>query len=217
VVWDDATSEIVGSYRLGICKDIIANKGIEKIYNTEQFVFNDSFLPILNQGVEVGRSFVQMKYWGSYALDYLWQGIGSFLSKYPEYKYLFGAVSISDDYPQDAKNMLIYYHKKWFSDYRNLVTAKNPYTVNQNAMDAISHIFQSDEVSVDFRSLKNSIRQFGMSIPTLIRRYVDLTNYGGTKFIDYGVDESFGNSIDCFIVVDLNMIRDDFKQRYYNH
>lgn len=216
VVWDDDNLEIVGSYRLGICKEIIEKHGMDKIYNTEQFIFNDSFKPILEKGVEVGRSFVQMKYWGTYALDYLWQGIGSFLSKYPEYKYLFGAVSISDSYPKDAKNMLIYYHKKWFSDDRNLVTAKNPYHFNQNSIDSVSHLFESKEVKQDFRNLKNAMRQFGMSIPTLIRRYVDLTEFGGTKFIDYGVDEGFGNSIDCFIVVDLNMIQEDFKKRYYN-
>lgn len=216
VVWDDENLEIVGSYRLGFCGEIIKNQGMNSIYNTEQFIFNDSFKPILEKGVEVGRSFVQMKYWGTYALDYLWQGIGSFLSKYPEYEYLFGAVSISDTYPKDAKNMLIYYHKKWFSDDRNLVSAKNPYYFNQKSIDSVAHLFSSDDVKEDFKNLKNSMRQFGMSIPTLIRRYVDLTEHGGTKFIDYGVDEGFGNSIDCFIVVDLKMIKEDFKKRYYN-
>lgn len=215
IVWDDNNLEVVGSYRLGLCDEILKHKGKEKIYNSEQFILNDEFDTILSKSVEMGRSFVQMRYWGSSALDYLWQGIGAFLSKYKQYKYLFGAVSISDTYPTDAKNMLIYYHKKWFSDKRNLVTAKNPYFLDDKSIDKIKPIFDGNEPKDDFMNLKRAIRQYGMSVPTLLRRYVDLTDFGGTKFIDFGVDESFANSIDCFIIVELSMLREDFKKRYY--
>lgn len=215
IVWDDKELEIVGSYRLGLCDEIIDQKGKDHIYNSLQFNLEEEFDTILTKSVEVGRSFVQMRYWGSSALDYLWQGIGAFLSNYQKYEYLFGAVSISDSYPADAKNMLVYFHKKWYSDDRLLASAKNPYILDEKAIEAIKPIFDSDNPKDDFMKLKRAIRQFGMSIPTLLRRYVDLTNFGGTKFIDYGIDESFANSIDCFVIVDLKMIREDFKQRYY--
>lgn len=215
IVWDDKDLEIVGSYRLGLCDEIIAQKGKDAIYNSIQFDLKEEFDELLTKSVEVGRSFVQMRYWGSSALDYLWQGIGAFLSKYPKYEYLFGAVSISDSYPTDAKNMLIYYHKKWYSDERNLAKAKNPYNLDEKAIESVKPIFDGAEPKDDFMKLKRAIRQFGMSIPTLLRRYVDLTNFGGTKFIDFGVDEAFANSIDCFVIVDLKMLREDFKERYY--
>lgn len=215
VVWDEQDLEIVGSYRLGICKEILKNGDKSLIYNSEQFDFHSEFNDILNKGIEMGRSFVQMRYWGSSALDYLWQGIGAYLSKYEGFEYLFGAVSISDSYPSDAKNMLVYYHKKWFSDERKMVSSKNPFIMEEKALENIKPIFDGDNHKEDFLKLKMSIRQFSMSVPTLLRRYVDLTDFGGTKFLDFGVDESFANSIDCFVVVDLKMLRADFKERYY--
>ncbi|MDC1068160.1 lysophospholipid acyltransferase family protein [Candidatus Kapabacteria bacterium] len=217
IVWDDKKLEIVGSYRLGVCEEIIKEKSINSIYNALQFEFNEDYIDILNSSVELGRSFVQMRYWGSSALDYLWQGIGAFLSKFPKYKYLFGAVSISDSYPSAAKNMLVYYHQKWFNDTRKIAKAKNPYIIEKKDLEQIIPIFDSDEFKDDFIKLKRAIRQFGMSVPTLLRRYVDLTDFGGTKFVDFGVDESFANSIDCFVVVELDKLRADFKERYYTN
>ena len=215
VLWDDENLEIVGSYRLGVCSEIIEKHGIEKIYNTEQFVFNKEFNTYLANAVELGRSFVQMKYWGSHALDYLWQGIGAFLSKYPEHKYLFGAVSISDNYPPEAKAMLVNYHRKWFMSDENLAKAKNPYSHSEKMDNDVNPILDGETPKDDFMNLKRALRNFGMTIPVLVRRYVDITEFGGTKFIDFGVDESFANSIDCFIVVNLNMLKEDFRNRYY--
>ncbi|MFQ3236439.1 MAG: putative hemolysin [Paraglaciecola sp.] len=49
-------------------------------------------VPYFKQGLELGRSFVQPKYWGKRSLDYLWFGIGAFLQRYPNYHSLFGPV-----------------------------------------------------------------------------------------------------------------------------
>ena len=215
VLWDEKDHEIVGSYRLGICKEIIANKGIKGIYNSELFDFNDNFNPVLDETVELGRSFVQMKYWGSNALDYLWQGIGAFLSNYPEYRYLFGAVSISDNYPEAAKALLILYHEKWFMNKENYAKSQNPFRVSESLRRELSPMFDADEPKKDFMTLKKALREFGLSVPVLLRRYVELTELGGSTFIDFGVDESFGNSVDCLILVDLKLIKEDFKKRYY--
>ncbi len=71
-------------------------------------------MPILAQGIELGRSFIQPKYWGKRGLDYLWLGIGAYLAKYPHYRYLFGPVSISGSMPIAARDLLITFYRLYF-------------------------------------------------------------------------------------------------------
>ncbi len=49
---------------------------------------NDSLDEELEFAIELGQSFVQPKYLGLCTLDYLWQGIGVYLSHNPHIKYI---------------------------------------------------------------------------------------------------------------------------------
>ena len=215
VLWDDDELEIAGAYRLGMCKEIINDLGVKGLYNASQFKFSDDFRPILNKSIEMGRSFIQQKYWRSYALDYIWQGIGSFLQKNPEIRYLWGAVSISDNYPDSAKNMIIYYYNKWYGGDANLANAIYPYRISKKDNQELEKLFNSDNPTGDFRILKNNLRVQGFTIPVLYRRYSELTEYGGSKFYDFAVDKKFSDSIDGLILVDMDMVKADKKERYY--
>lgn len=215
VLWDDEEMEIIGSYRLGEISNIIENHGVNKIYNSELFDFSDDFIEKLKSSIELGRSFVQSKYWGSYALDYLWQGIGAYLSNYPNVQYLWGAVSISDSFPLEAKSLIVHYHQKWFGDDNNLAMAKNPFKINVKNIEYSKEILNAQTPNEDFLNLKKELRKYELSCPILLRKYVDLCEYGGAKFLDFGIDEGFANSIDCLILVDLSMIKEDFRKRYY--
>lgn len=214
VLWDESDLEIVGSYRLGICKEILESQGMGFIYNAQQFKFDDKIQPYLNEGLELGRSFIQQKYWGSNALDYLWQGIGAYLNKYKYIRYLFGAVSISANYPEEAKNLIVSYYKKWYSNNESLCVAKNQFNISASNMIFCNKILVGEDYNQDMKILKNVLKNYGMTVPVLLRKYTDICEYGSISFLDYGIDESFNNSIDCFIFVDLHYLKDEFKSRY---
>ncbi len=216
VLWDEEELEIVGSYRLGICKEILKTHGITGIYNNLQFEFPDKFIPFLGQSIEMGRSFIQQKYWNSNALDYLWQGIGAYLSIYDSTRYLYGSVSISGTYNEDAKAMIVYYYNKWFAAKEQLVKPRYPYKIPNSKKLEFSILFEGESAQDDFKILKNSLRNFEVTIPVLLRRYVDLCDKGGVQFLGFGVDKDFANSIDCMILVDLNYLKESFKTRYYS-
>ena len=127
VLWDEEDLEIVGAYRIAECKSVIKKYGREALYTTTLFDFNKDFDEYLNDSIELGRSFVQPKYWGSRALDYLWYGIGAYLKNNPEIKYLYGPVSLSASYSKVAKDMILYFYDENFKDKDNLVNAKIPY------------------------------------------------------------------------------------------
>src|SRR4029079_16678825 len=56
---------------------------------------------------ELGRSFVRAEYQRSYgALLLLWKGIGRLLASAPEYRVLFGPVSISSRYQDMSQRLL---------------------------------------------------------------------------------------------------------------
>lgn len=216
VLWDDDALEIVGSYRLGITGDIIKNYGIAGLYNSKQFELKESFMPILEDAIELGRSFIQQKYWRSNALDYIWQGIGAFLAEHPEIKYLWGGVSISDSYSELAKGLIVAYYKKWYLTDNDYATAINQYIIPKNVDSEINQILIGTTYTQDFAYLKESLKNLGFSIPVLYRRYTELTEYGGSNFIDFTIHPNFNNAIDGLIYVDLSKLKVDIRERYYS-
>ncbi|ROL62301.1 GNAT family N-acetyltransferase [Bacteroidetes/Chlorobi group bacterium ChocPot_Mid] len=215
ILWDDKNLEIVGAYRLGLGCDILEQHGFNGFYTYQQFLFSSNFINIVEQGMELGRSFIQRKYWKSFALDYLWQGIGAFLKEYPDIKYLFGTVSISDSYSDYAKNLIVYYYKKWYSFGSNLCISKYKYLMSNKINEELSLLFTGTDPESDFRILKDLLKNIGFSVPVLYRRYTELCEYGGVEFLDFGVDKSFSNSVDGFILVNLSMIKNEKRERYY--
>ncbi|WP_373036640.1 lysophospholipid acyltransferase family protein [Sulfurimonas sp.] len=216
VLWDDEDLEIVGAYRIAECRDIIKNLGKDAIYTTTLFNFNDDFDKYLDSAIELGRSFVQPKYWGSRALDYLWYGIGAYIRNNPDIKYLFGPVSLSGAYPKIAKDTILYFYDKNFRDDENLVTPKIPYNFKTDA-DLIRNLrneFSDVEYKENFRNLKKALGVMGTSVPTLYKQYSDLCDEGGIRFCAYNIDPSFSNCVDSLIVVDISKIKSSQRKRY---
>jgi hypothetical protein len=92
VLWDATAQRIAGSYRLGPAGRLISQRGIAGLYTSTLFEFSAELQPQLVHGLELGRSFVAPAYWNSRALNQLWQGIGLYLQRNPQLRYLFGAV-----------------------------------------------------------------------------------------------------------------------------
>lgn len=213
VLWDENDLEIVGAYRLGEANFIMQEKGVEGFYSNTLFEFLDDFKPYLENSVEMGRSFVQPKYWGSRALDYLWQGIGAYLHVNKNIKYLFGPVSLSNTYPKVAKNMIIHFYKQYFSPPTSLVKEREPFIISKNELDEIKCVCETKNYRDDFRCLKSKL-PFSTSIPTLYKQYADLCDEGGMYFAGFNVDHDFSDCVDSFIVVHVEQIKQNKKDRY---
>lgn len=215
VLWDDEALEIIGSYRLCVCRDVIKNYGTNGLYNASLFNFTHHFDPYLDKAIELGRSFIQQKYWKSNALDYLWQGIGAFLLLNPDITYLFGAVSISENYSDEAKSLIVYYYQKWFSPKDETVTAKNKYIITNQQKSENLKILSSQSYEQDFVLLKSTLRNYGYSVPILFRKYTDLCEQDGVKFLDFCVDVNFSNTVDGLALLDLNKLKPQKRKRYF--
>jgi putative hemolysin len=213
ILWDREALEIVGSYRIGNGEFINNNLGVSGFYSSTLFEYKDEFLPYLNDSIELGRSFVQPKYWGSRALDYLWYGIGAYLKTYPQIKYMYGPVSISASLPKIAKDMIVFYYSHYYSSDKNLLESKIPYQYSID-LKSLTAMFELNDKKNDFKILKTSLSNMGIAVPTLYKQYSELCEEGGVNFQGFNVDPDFSNCVDGLIVVEIDKVKDKQKSRY---
>jgi putative hemolysin len=217
IVWDEKELEIVGSYRIGVGRDILEKMGNAGFYTSTLFNYSQEFSEqYLTHSIELGRSFVQKKYWNSNALNYLWQGIGAYIENYEQVKYLFGGVSISNNYPEQTKRMIIYYFSKWFGDELNRASSKRPFIFSGKIKAEMDSIFFGTTLKEDYKILKNMLKPYGFTIPVLYKHYSDLCYDGGVKFLDFSVDPDFENCVDGLILVNIDLIKEEKRERYIN-
>lgn len=209
VIWDGAAQRIAGAYRIMRGAHALARRGLAGLYSASLFRYSDDAIPRIAEGLELGRSFVVPDYWGSRSLDYLWQGIGAYLQCRPGIRYLFGAVSISAALPRDAREQLVAYYARYFGARAGLAESNRPFQYF-----AAPPNFGDLDASAAFDVLRANLAVLGTSVPTLYRQYTDLCEPGGARFLAFGVDPDFSDSIDGLIEVDLQALRPTKRKRY---
>lgn len=210
VLWDDEALELVGAYRLRRTADLTPAT-LSKLYSQSLFAYQPGAESYLAAGVELGRSFVQPRYWGRRSLDLLWYGIGAYLKKFPEVRYLFGPVSISNSYPGRAKDLLIGFYRHYFAAPADWVLARRPYQLTSTqALERWSDI----DYSTGFAQLKAELGAMDLVAPVLYKQYSELCEEGGVQFVDFNVDPDFSDCIDGFVLVDLDFLKDSKRRRY---
>ncbi len=215
IVWNPDELEIIGGYRF-----IISNAQDTKYLSTEHYFefsdkFREEYLPYM---IELGRSFVQPKYQGRrgnpkglFALDNLWEGLGALVVKNPFVKYFFGKVTMYVEYNEQARNELIYFLRRYFSDKDNLLRPISPREIVYDA-DAMDAIYCEDDYSKNFRLLSKRVRAYGEVIPPLINAYINLSS--SLKIFDTVCNADFGSVDETGILVTINDIYDDKYERY---
>jgi putative hemolysin len=214
VLWDAEASRIAGAYRIARGAAMLARRGLSGLYTASLFRYADDAIPRIAEGLELGRSFVAPEYWGSRSLDYLWQGIGAYLQRHPQVRYLFGAVSISGALSREAREQLVAYYSRYYgADALGrddaLATSNRPF-----AYFAAPPSFGDLDAATAFGVLKANLAAHGASVPVLYKQYTDLCEPGGARFLAFGVDPDFSDSIDGLIEVDLQRVRPHKRRRY---
>ena len=211
ILWDDEDLEIVGAYRFMPTAMQVDRRGLDGLYSYSLFHYDDKMQDVLEHGIELGRSFIQPRYWGRRGLDYLWSGIGAYLARYPHYRYLFGPVSISGGLPPAARDLLVAFYRLWFPASHPLAASRRPYPAS--LPDVLAQFGGVDYVD-DLTKLKSLLGNLGCGIPPLYKQYSELCQPGGVQFIDFGSDPAFNNCIDGLVLVDLTCLKANRYQRY---
>jgi putative hemolysin len=215
VLWDDDDLEIVGAYRIGEGRAILARYGVDGFYTHTLFDFHPGLIDLLPNSLEMGRSFVQPRYWGRRSLDYLWCGIGAYLVKHPHVTHLFGPVSISGTYPPEARDLILAFYRKQLGAEPGLAAARHPFMPGPAALAEAETAFAGDYTEA-FRRLKSALARWDCAVPTLYKQYGELCDDRGCRFVDFNIDPDFGHCIDSLILVDVGRISRSRRKRYMN-
>ncbi len=201
-VWAKDKREIVGAYRIGRSTDIIREHGVEGFYTSSLFSFKPALFERLGPSLEMGRSFVRPKYQRSFApLMLLWKGICHYVLLSPDYKNLFGPVSISSDYSMLSREMMVRYLRanNSISELSKLVKPKLPPKLRKMRRHEVREFRNVVKSIEDMTEVITDIEPVVKGIPVLLKQYLKL----GGKILAFNVDPDFNNCLDGLIYVDL--------------
>lgn len=214
VLWDEDKLAIAGAYRLGNCASILKDQGVAGLYTAGLFNYEPAAQHHLQQAIELGRSFVNPAYWGKASLDYLWQGLGAYLQHHPEVRYVLGPVSMSADYPQGLRDLLVFYYQRYYSSALPLATGKPPYMIDSEAEQQLSSDFELLDCQGGLEYLQAQFAAQGYKLPVLFKQYAALYEDGGYQLLAFSVDADFGNCLDGLFMGDLSLMKSSKRQRY---
>lgn len=220
IVWDPDSKLILGGYRYICGKDIRTDShGRPRIATSHMFRFSDRFIrDYLPYTLELGRSFVRPEYQSSragakalYALDNLWDGLGSLTVINPEIRYLFGKVTMYPNYTERCRDLILYFLHKHFPDPEELVRPIHPLPYASDP-EEMARIFTSDNFKDDYVILNGQVRAHGDNIPPLVNAYMSLSPT--MHMFGTAINDEFGNVEESGIFFAVDEILDAKKRRH---
>ena len=213
VLWNNETAEVVGAYRIGDTTAILDRFGRKGLYTHALFRFKNGLLQHLAHSLELGRSFIRSEHQRQpNCLALLWKGIGGYLNQHPEYRILFGPVSISNSYQRISKQLMIQFLKRNCTS-RELsacVSPRCPFrTFPGGKLLHLNERLASGSID-DISMLISEIERDGKRVPVLIKHYLKLNG----QFIAFNVDREFCNAVDGLVVVDLIKTETKLLERF---
>ncbi len=210
-LWNRERSEVVGAYRIGCVDQILSNHGIYGLYSRSLFNYKEPFLYKLGCCLEMGRSFVRPEYQKSLnALLMLWKGIGAYVAANPQYRVLFGPVSISSDYSEVSRQLMAGCLGANNCDQAlaDLVTPTTPLKSSGLLWSTgdLKGINSIEQLS----SLVQQIEKDNKGIPVLLRQYLKLQG----ELAAFNVDPDFNDALDGLIIVDLLKVDEKMLSKY---
>jgi putative hemolysin len=210
-IWDKDQQNIVGAYRIGKGDEILDTMGRRGFYLSELFKIKEPFYPILRRGIELGRSWIRKEYQQKpLPLFLLWKGILKYLVDNPQYRYMFGPVSISNNFSKLSKSLIVDYITKNHFDYElaSYVKPKNKFKADLTPIDTDLLVESSDSLK-DLDGLIGDIENSHIKIPVLLRQYMNLN----AKIICFNIDPKFSDCLDGFLVVDAQQIPTEMLEK----
>jgi len=213
IVWDHGKKEIVGSYRAGKTDLILEKKGKKGLYTSTLFSYKSDLLKQISPALELGRSFVQLPYQKQFSsLMLLWKGIGQYVVKNPQYRYLLGPVSISRDYSDLSRWFLKqflqqnYFHPELSRKVKPLNPVKlkdaKPWSSSTSCL-VVRDLTEVEELIGEMETELNGI-------PVLLRQYLKLD----AKLLGLNIDPDFGYVLDALLLIDLAQVNTKILNKY---
>ena len=199
-LWDDETKRIAGAYRMGLGSEIYPKYGLEGFYLNDLFRFEPELHDMMHKSIEMGRAFIVKEYQQKpMPLFLLWKGIIHTTLRYPEHKYLLGGVSISNQFSDFSKSLMIEFMKSNYYDpyIAQYIHPKKAYKVKLKDADK-DFIFDEAESDLNkFDKIIDELEPGNLRLPVLIKKYIKQN----ARVVAFNVDPLFNNAIDGLMYI----------------
>jgi putative hemolysin len=199
-LWDDETKQIAGAYRMGLGSEIFPKYGMEGFYLNDLFRFESELHEMMHHSIEMGRAFIIKDYQQKpMPLFLLWRGIIHTTLRYPEHKYLLGGVSISNQFTDFSKSLMIEFMKSNYYDpyIAQYVHPKKEFKVKLKDADK-DFIFDEAEADLNkFDKIIDELEPGNLRLPVLIKKYIKQN----ARLVAFNVDPLFNNAIDGLMYI----------------
>jgi len=199
-LWDDETKQIAGAYRMGLGSEIFPKYGIEGFYLNGLFRFEPELHDMMSKSIDMGRAFIIKDYQQKpMPLFLLWRGIIHTTLHYPEHKFLLGGVSISNQFSDFSKSLMIEFMKSHYYDpyIAQYVHPKKEFKVKLKDADK-DFLFDEAEADLNkFDKLIDELEPGILRLPVLIKKYIKQN----AKLVAFNVDPLFNNAIDGLMYI----------------
>jgi putative hemolysin len=199
-LWDDETNQIAGAYRMGLGSEIFPKYGMEGFYLNDLFRFETELHEMMQNSIEMGRAFIIKEYQQKpMPLFLLWRGIIHTTLRYPEHKFLLGGVSISNQFSDFSKSLMIEFMKSNYYDpyIAQYVHPKKEFKVKLKDADK-DFIFDEAEADLNkFDKIIDELEPGSLRLPVLIKKYIKQN----ARLVAFNVDPLFNNAIDGLMYI----------------
>ena len=213
-MWNRVENEIVGAYRIGLADEIVREFGTKGLYTSTLFKYRSKFLEKLGPSIELGRSFICLKYQRKHApFALIWRGIGEFVVRHPQYRTLFGPVSITDAYNNISKDLMVnFFREHNFDDEmsRYVKPRKPPKSFKMLKGVSLKYIGEAITSVDSVSAIVSTFEEDQKGVPILLKHYLKLNGV----LVSFNVDPAFSDVIDGLIIVDLFKSDPKIMQRY---
>ena len=206
-IWDTEANKIVGAYRIGRGDEIYYSHGKKGFYTSELFKLKPEFGEVLKNSLELGRSWIRKEYQQKpLPLFLLWKGILKYVIDNPQYKYLIGPVSISNNFSNVSKSLIVnfIYNNHFDAVLADMVKPRKKFKVDLSNIDA-GLVSTSGDTLKSLDTLISEIETTHIKVPVLLRQYIALN----AKIICFNIDPKFSNSLDGFLILDMENVPED--------
>ena len=202
-LWDNDKKLIAGAYRMGLGSKIFERFGINGFYLQDLFRFEPELYKMMSASIEMGRAFIIKEYQQKpMPLFLLWKGIVHTTLRYPEHKYLIGGVSISNQFSNFSKSLMIEFMKSHYYDpyIAQYVHPKKEFKVKLKDADKD---FVFDETKSDlnkFDKFIDEIEPGALRLPVLLKKYIKQN----ARLVAFNVDPLFNNAVDGLMYIRIS-------------
>ena len=201
-LWDNDAKLIAGAYRMGLGSKIYADYGIDGFYLQDLFRFEPELYSMMSKSIEMGRAFIIKEYQQKpMPLFLLWKGIVHTTLRYPEHKYLIGGVSISNQFSNFSKSLMIEFMKSHYYDpyVAQYVRPKKEFKVKLKDADK-DFVFDESEADLNkFDKIIDEVEPGALRLPVLLKKYIKQN----AKLVAFNVDPLFNNSVDGLMYIKI--------------